>query len=192
MKNKPRGLSNTVRIIGGKWRGKKLAFPSAQGLRPTPDRIRETVFNWLQFELQGARVLDLFAGSGAFGLEALSRGAAYVLFVDKDDKVVKQLRSNIRELNIENADIKHCDAIEYLQHAPQNPFDVVFLDPPYGKHLVGSSVTALEKHSFLTGNAYIYIEAESELKDITLPPDWQLQRSQYSGQVGYHLAIRQS
>lgn len=192
MKNKPRGLSNTVRIIGGKWRGKKLAFPSVQGLRPTPDRIRETVFNWLQFELRGARVLDLFAGSGAFGLEALSRGAAYVIFVDKDDNVVKQLRSNLREIDIENADVKHSDAIEYLQHKPDIPFDVVFLDPPYGKHLVERSVAALEENSFLTSNAYIYIEAESELKDLDLPPGWKLHRSKRTGQVGYHLAVKKS
>jgi 16S rRNA (guanine966-N2)-methyltransferase len=186
------GLSNTVRIIGGQWRGKKLSFPDVDGLRPTPDRIRETVFNWLQFQLQGARVLDLFAGSGAFGLEALSRGASYAVLVEKERNAVTQLNSNLRELRIDNALVEHSDAQHYLQQRSEQPFDVVFLDPPYGQNLLQPCMTQLENHHFLADNAYIYIEAESTLKTLPLPENWHLHRSKHSGQVSYHLAIRES
>lgn len=191
MNRKAPGLSNTVRIIGGKWRGKKLRFPDIAGLRPTPDRIRETVFNWLQFELQGARVLDLFAGSGAFGLEALSRGAAYAVFVEKDAAAVKQLNTHILELRIENAHVEHCEANRYLQDDAEQPFDIVFLDPPYDQQLLQPCMADLENKNFLTDHAYIYIEAESTLKTLPLPQNWRLHRSKHSGQVSYHLAIRE-
>jgi 16S rRNA (guanine966-N2)-methyltransferase len=190
MIKKAPGLTNTVRIIGGKWRGKKLSFPSITGLRPTPDRIRETVFNWLQFELQGARVLDLFAGSGAFGLEALSRGAAYAVFVEKDAKVVAHLNTHIRELGIDNARIENCDAVGYLQRGTEPAFDIVFLDPPYSQQLLQPCMAELENNHLLTDNAYVYIEAEYTLKTLPLPQNWHLHRSKHSGQVSYHLAVR--
>jgi len=190
MNKKTPGLTNTVRIIGGKWRGKKLSFPNITGLRPTPDRIRETVFNWLQFELQGARVLDLFAGSGAFGLEALSRGAAYAVFVEKDSKAVEQLNTQLRELRIDNAQVEHCEAIRYLQRNADQPFDIVFLDPPYGQQLLKPCMADLENNHFLANNAYVYIEAEYTLKTLPLPQNWHLHRSKHSGQVSYHLAQR--
>ncbi|WP_455210785.1 16S rRNA (guanine(966)-N(2))-methyltransferase RsmD [Kaarinaea lacus] len=194
MNKKSPGLSNTVRIIGGKWRGKKLSFPSITGLRPTPDRIRETVFNWLQFELQGARVLDLFAGSGAFGLEALSRGAAYAVFVEKDSKAVMQLNMHIRELHIDNARVEHCDSKQYLLGRTEQPFDIVFLDPPYGQQLLQPCLTDLEFRHFLADKAYIYLEAERslEIETLPLPQNWHLHRSKHSGQVSYHLAQRNS
>jgi len=191
MNKKSRGLSNTVRIIGGKWRGKKLSFPSIDGLRPTPDRIRETIFNWLQFELHGARVLDLFAGSGAFGLEALSRGASYVIFVEKDATAVAQINTHLRDLHIDNALVEHSDARRFLQQAPPQAFDIVFLDPPYGQQLLAPCITELEKRRFLSDNAYIYLEAESSLKNLPIPQNWRLHRSKHSGQVSYHLAIRE-
>jgi 16S rRNA (guanine966-N2)-methyltransferase len=191
MNKKVPGLTNTVRIISGKWRGKKLGFPSIAGLRPTPDRIRETVFNWLQFELQGARVLDLFAGSGAFGFEALSRGAAYAVFVEMDAKVVAQLNTHIRQLRIDNAHVEQCAAIRFLQHGAEQPFDIVFLDPPYGQQLLSPCMAELENKHFLTNNAYVYIEVESTLKTLPLPKNWHLHRSKHSGQVSYHLAVRE-
>jgi 16S rRNA (guanine966-N2)-methyltransferase len=185
-------LTNTVRIIGGKWRGKKLSFPSLPGLRPTPDRIRETVFNWLQFEMADARVLDLFAGSGAFGFEALSRGAAYVLFVEKDAKAAAQLKSHCRSLQVENVDIELGDVSQFLNHTVlQSPFDIVFVDPPYGKHLLEPCIMDLERHNLLTDKAFIYLEAESGLALPPLPACWHWYRSKQSGQVSYHLAIRE-
>jgi len=186
-------LTNTVRIIGGKWRGKKLSFPSIQGLRPTPDRIRETVFNWLQFDLAGARVLDLFAGSGAFGFEALSRGAACAVFVEKDVKVVAQLEAHCRDMEIENAHIESCDAVHYLTHyESQQPFDIVFLDPPYGKQLLEPCINELEQRHWLSHQAFIYLEAESTVSLPSLPAGWRLHRSKQSGQVSYHLAMRET
>jgi 16S rRNA (guanine966-N2)-methyltransferase len=192
MSKKAPGRSNTVRIIGGQWRGKKLSFPEVDSLRPTPDRIRETVFNWLQFQLQGARVLDLFAGSGAFGLEALSRGASYTVLVEKERNAVTQLNTHLRQLRIDNARVEHSDALRYLQQRSEQPFDVVFLDPPYGQNLLQPCMTQLENHQFLADNAYIYIEAESRLKSLPLPENWRLHRSKHSGQVSYHLAIRET
>ena len=191
MTRKAPGLTNTVRIIGGKWRGKKLGFPSIPGLRPTPDRIRETVFNWLQ----GARVLDLFAGSGAFGFEALSRGAAYTVFVEIDRNAVAQLKTHLRALHIDNAQVEHCAAVQFLLggllDADRQPFDIVFLDPPYGQNLLQPCITELENRQFLADNAYIYLEAERALKTLPLPENWRLHRSKHSGQVSYHLAVRE-
>jgi 16S rRNA (guanine966-N2)-methyltransferase len=192
MNEKAQGRANAVRIIGGKWRGKKLSFPAIDGLRPTPDRIRETVFNWLQFDMHGARVLDVFAGSGAFGLEALSRGADYAVFVEKDLQAAKQLNSHLHELHIDNAQVEQVDATHYLRHRPGQPFDVVFLDPPYGQNLLQPCMAQLENQGFLTDNAYIYVEAESTLKTLPLPDNWRLHRSKHSGQVSYHLAIRET
>lgn len=193
MPKKAPGRANTVRIIGGQWRGKKLSFPDVAGLRPTPDRIRETVFNWLQFHLHGARVLDLFAGSGAFGLEALSRGASYAVLVEKERNAVIQLNTHLRQLRIDNnARVEHSDALRYLQHRPEQPFDVVFLDPPYGQNLLPPCMDQLENHQFLADNAYIYIEAEKKLKTLPLPENWRLHRSKHSGQVSCHLVIRES
>lgn len=192
MNRKGRGLTNSVRIIGGKWRGKKLVFPPIGGLRPTPDRVRETVFNWLQFQLPGARVLDLFAGSGAFGLEALSRGAAYALFVDKDGNAVAQLKTHLRDLCVDNASVEHCDSTRFLQYPAPRPFDIVFLDPPYGQNLLEPCMLGLENQRFLANNAFIYLEAESGRQTLPLPDNWRLYRSKQSGQVGYHLAIRDS
>lgn len=186
-------LTNTVRIIGGKWRGKKLSFPSIPGLRPSPDRIRETVFNWIQFELPNSRVLDLFAGSGVFGFEALSRGAAYTVFVEKDAKAVAQLKIHCREMRIENAHIEHCDALQFLNEpAGQPPFDVVFLDPPYGKDLLAPCINDLEQQHILADKAFIYLEVESNRPLPALPSHWRLHRSKHSGQVSYHLAIRET
>lgn len=185
-------LTNTVRIIGGKWRGKKLSFPAVEGLRPSPDRIRETVFNWIQFELTGARVLDLFAGSGVFGFEALSRGASYALFVEKDIAAVKQLKAHCQMMRIENAYIEQSDAVQFLRNKPlQSPFDIVFLDPPYGKHLLEPCINELEQRQWLADQAFIYLEAESGYSLPALPAGWRLYRGKQSGQVSYHLAIRE-
>jgi len=181
----PRG---ELRIIGGAWRSRRLAFPGSEGLRPTPDRVRETVFNWLTPHLPGAACLDLFAGSGAFGFEALSRGAARVVLVEKRLEVVAALRHNREQLKAEQADIVHADAAEYL-HGPAESFDIVFLDPPYASGLLGRCVELLDTHGWLKPDALIYLEApHGELPP--LPETWQLLRSKTAGQVGYHLARR--
>jgi len=179
----PRG---EVRIISGAWRSRRLAFPASDGLRPTPDRVRETVFNWLAPYLPGANCLDLFAGSGAFGFEVLSRAAARVVLVEKRLEVVAALRLNREQLKAEHADIVHADAVEYLR-GPAAAFDIVFLDPPYASGLLAPCIQLLEERGWLKPDAFIYLEAP-EGEAPPLPETWKLVRSKTAGQVGYHLA----
>ncbi|QKQ28163.1 16S rRNA (guanine(966)-N(2))-methyltransferase RsmD [Candidatus Reidiella endopervernicosa] len=178
-------------MIGGSWRGRKFPIPDVEGLRPTPDRVRETLFNWLMPVLGGARCLDLYAGSGALGLEAASRGADRVVMVDRDHGVVRQLRHNIDTLKSDRVSVVQADALAYLERVEQ-PFDIVFLDPPFRQELVAECCQRLESGGWLTANAHIYLELERELGEPQLPKGWSLLRSKVAGQVGYHLATRQA
>ena len=175
-----------MRIIAGAWRSRRLAFPASEGLRPTPDRVRETVFNWLAPYLPGAACLDLFAGSGAFGFEALSRAAARAVLDEKRLEVVAALRHNREQLKAELADIVHADAVEFLR-GPAAAFDIVFLDPPYASGLLAPCVELLDSRGWLKPGAFIYLEAP-EGEAPPLPATWQPVRSKTAGQVGYHLA----
>jgi len=179
----PRG---EVRIISGAWRSRRIAFPASEGLRPTPDRVRETVFNWLTPFLPGAACLDLFAGSGAFGFEALSRGAARAVLVEKRLEVFAALRHNREQLKAEHANIVHADAVEFLR-GPAVAFDIVFIDPPYASGLLAPCVELLDTRGWLKPDAFIYLEAP-EGETPPLPASWQQVRSKTAGQVGYHLA----
>ncbi len=181
------GASNTLRIIGGQWRGRKLCFADVEGLRPTTDRVRETLFNWLQPVIAGARCLDLFSGSGALGLEALSRGAGEVVFIERNPKAVAALRENLKLLQAANAEVHQGDALTWLQKA-STPFDVIFLDPPFRQALLGPALRQLGEGGWAAGGARIYIEQELELGEPTLPQGWELLRSKQAGQVGYYLA----
>lgn len=180
---------NQIRIIGGQWRGRKLSFPEIAGLRPTPDRVRETLFNWLAPVMAGARCLDLFAGSGALGLEALSRGASQVVLVDNHSAAVKQLRANLALLRCTAAEAVKAEALEYLS-GPASPFDIVFLDPPYQADLLPACIERLEQDEWLTSHAWIYLEASAKSGLPTLPPNWTEHRSKTAGEVGYHLVQR--
>lgn len=184
-----------VRIIGGEWRGRKLSFPDLPQLRPSPDRVRETLFNWLQPVIPGARCLDLYAGSGALGMEALSRGAQSVTLVDLDSRVIRSLQQNLDTLiagdRPERARVVQQNVLEFLQ-GPARPVDVVFLDPPYGKGLVSECCALLETRGWLRDNARVYIEAEATLEVLDLPQTWEMLRSKTAGQVGYHLAGRKA
>lgn len=183
-----RGSAHALRIIGGAWRSRRISFPASEDLRPTPDRVRETVFNWLAAQLPGAVCLDLFAGSGAFGFEALSRAAARVVLVEKRLEVVAALRHNREQLRAEQADIVHADAADYLR-GPVEAFDIVFIDPPYASGLLGPCAELLEARGWLKPDAFIYLEApQGEVPP--LPESWRLMRSKTAGQVGYHLARR--
>lgn len=155
-----------LRIIGGQWRSRRLRFPAIDGLRPTMDRVRETVFNWLQQDIQGARVLDAFAGSGALGLEALSRGAREVIFLEKHAKAAMQIKDNLKQLDARNAQVWAGDALVWLEQNPE-PYDLVFLDPPFGKDLLQP---ALEKLTLLPG-ALVYVEHEAKLQP-EFPQHW--------------------
>jgi 16S rRNA (guanine966-N2)-methyltransferase len=183
-------LPNQIRIIAGKWRGRKLNVPEIKDLRPTPDRVRETLFNWLAPVIAGARCLDPFAGSGALAFEALSRGAAYVVMTDQSPVIVKLLQQELAEFAADNADIYCASAPTGLKKASA-PFDIVFLDPPYNANLLLSTCHHLEKEGFLAKNAYIYLEARELIKDNDLPSGWRLLKSKRAGQVYYHLAQKQ-
>lgn len=181
----------TVRIIGGKWRSRKLKFPAIAGLRPTTDRVRETVFNWLAPDIMGARCLDLFAGSGALGFEALSRGASEVFFVDSSKAVVEYLKEQARILQTNEVDIYQLTLPCPVPFHHQ-PFDIVFLDPPFHQSLISPVCQWLEEQDLLTNEALIYLEAEVELSPLPIPHNWALIRSKKAGQSAYHLAKRKT
>jgi 16S rRNA (guanine966-N2)-methyltransferase len=188
---KPRaaGYPGRLRIIGGRWRGRRLPVPAAPGLRPTPDRVRETLFNWLAPHLEGSLCLDLFAGSGALCLEALSRGAARAILVEKAAHVTATLRRNIDTLQAA-AEVRQQDAVAYLEGAVE-PVDILFLDPPFAAvDLIGHCADLVERRGWVKPGGFIYLEAPSRLKQLPLPPTWELLRSKVAGQVGYHLARR--
>lgn len=178
-----------IRIIAGRWRGRRLEVPQAPGLRPTPDRVRETLFNWLAPHIEGARCLDLFAGTGALCLEALSRGAGEVIMVEQVPHAAQALRANLERLGAVNAEVVNRDAVEYLRQPP-TPFDIIFIDPPFQSDLVAICAALIEERGWLKPGGLIYIEAPSGLKPLPIPSAWELVRSKTAGQVGYHLACR--
>jgi 16S rRNA (guanine966-N2)-methyltransferase len=174
-----------LRIIGGSWRSRRIQFPDLPGLRPSPDRVRETLFNWLAPLIEGSRCLDLYAGSGALGLEALSRGAARVCFVDADRRAIDALRDNLERLGADRAQLVEADALHFLRGAPQ-PHDIAFLDPPFRQGLLADGLQRLAQ-GWLTANARVYIEMEAEAELPELPPGWEVLRSKRAGQVCYSL-----
>ena len=182
---------NQLRIIGGQWRGRKLPFPDVNGLRPTGDRIRETLFNWLAPDIQDARCLDLFAGSGALGLEALSRGAQLSLLLECDTAAAAQLRANLVLLKASGGKVVNADTLKTLaQGNTDAPYDVIFIDPPFQLNAWQVVIDNLEVGNFLADNAIIYIESGRDASYIT-PSHWQLHRDKSAGQVNYRLFYRQ-
>ncbi|MGH8307995.1 MAG: 16S rRNA (guanine(966)-N(2))-methyltransferase RsmD [Gammaproteobacteria bacterium] len=191
MFNPGRGYRNEFRIIAGQWRRRRLKFPDLPGIRPSPDRVRETLFNWMQQGVSGARCLDLFAGSGALGLEALSRGAASVLFVDRERQVVEVLRAHLDLLRAPNGAVLQSDALTYLR-GPVQTFDIVFLDPPFAlPQLLAESADVLEQGGWLAPEARIYMEYPLGSKT-ALPEAWELIRESHAGRVGFGLARRKT
>lgn len=192
--NAPHAGQYQLRIIGGQWRGTKLNFPKVAAIRPTPDRVRETLFNWLQADVVGSRCLDLFAGSGALGMEALSRGAASATFVDQTPTITRYLRDTLTRLHCTNGDVLQGDALKLLPTLA-GPFHLVFLDPPFAAAadtpLLTQLFTALTHSGLLSERAWVYLECPSALGSPDTvagwPATWQLHRSKTAGQVGYHL-----
>jgi 16S rRNA (guanine966-N2)-methyltransferase len=182
-----RSSSNQFRIIGGEWRGRRLKFPDVAAIRPTPDRVRETLFNWLQPTILGARCLDLFAGSGAVGLEALSRGAASVTFVEQDRQAAGVIRDHLQLLH-GNGEVVERDALSYLQQAALLPFDLIFLDPPFGNGLIARVNRLLSERGLLHQKTAIYLESEQPVGIDELPDGFILEREKWAGQVWYGLA----
>jgi 16S rRNA (guanine966-N2)-methyltransferase len=179
---------NSVRIIAGMWRGRRINFPDIPGLRPTPDRVRETLFNWLQHTIADTRCLDLFAGSGALGLEALSRGAGEVVFVEQDPAAARALQEQLLRFGAEGKGrISQMGAARYLRNAA-NPFDVAFLDPPFKTNALAEYVPLLAAGHWIKPGGWIYLENERSALLPKLPPQWELLKSKSAGEVGYHLA----
>lgn len=182
-----------LRIIGGHYRGRKFQIPSVPGLRPTPDRVRETLFNWLASVVEGARCLEPFAGSGFLGFEALSRGAAEILFVEKELISIREIQKHLSQLQASAVTrVIHSTAEEYLTQTPATPFDIAFLDPPFRHNLIHPVSHILENYGWLAPEAYIYIEAEDDAIIDQLPPTWQVIKAKQAGQVYYFLTRRQS
>ncbi|WP_394252778.1 16S rRNA (guanine(966)-N(2))-methyltransferase RsmD [Vibrio profundi] len=178
-----------VRIISGSWRGRKLPVHDLEGLRPTIDRVKETLFNWLAQDIPNSTCLDVFAGSGGLGFEAASRQAKLVTLLEMNQKAAKQLEMNAKEVKADNIKVVNTDALTYLRQ-PGTPFDLVFLDPPFRKGLLAETVQLLENNGWLTENAIIYVETEKELQLEGMPENWALYRDKTTGQSSYRLFER--
>lgn len=182
--------SSTVRIIGGQWRGRKLTFPDLADLRPTPDRVRETLFNWLQPYIGGAHCLDAFAGSGVLGFEAASRGAASVDLIELAPPAVSALKVNQQQLNAQQCQVRAVDALAYLA-AADDTYDIVFLDPPYRADIWQQTAELLEQKNILLPHSVIYLECPARQSLPDFPANWQLIKDKTAGEVRYCLFARQ-
>ncbi|HEV7433007.1 MAG TPA: 16S rRNA (guanine(966)-N(2))-methyltransferase RsmD [Steroidobacteraceae bacterium] len=176
-----------LRIIAGQWRGRRWKFPEAE-IRPTSERIRETLFNWLQSRVSGRRCLDLYAGSGALGLEALSRGAAHCVFVDQNAQAIAAIGDVLREWGAgsEAAELLHCRAEQYLKRAAR-PFDLVFLDPPFAGAALAEVATQLQAKGWLSPGCLVYFEHPRMAPLPALAEGWEPLRDGVAGAVGYDL-----
>ena len=182
--------SGQVRIIAGQCRGRRINFPAVVGLRPTGDRLRETLFNWLTADLKGARCLDLFAGSGALGLEAASRGAGEVILLELNNTAARALGDNIDLLGLKSTTVVNTDALNWLQQNTRDskPFDIIFLDPPFDSTLLADTIAALTQQSaLLAQDAMIYIEAPARQTLDFMPDSWRLHRHKTAGDVTCYL-----
>lgn len=193
MKKNNNTSAGQIRIIGGQWRGRKLPVPDSPGLRPTTDRVRETLFNWLAPYLVDAHCLDCFAGSGALGLEALSRYAAQATLLEMDRQVVGVLKKNLATLNTHNGEVINTNTLNWLaQPNSGTAYNIVFVDPPFRKGLLEETVVLLEDNGWLAPDALIYIESEAEGGLPAMPVSWRIHREKVAGQVAYRLYTRQS
>ncbi|HEU4663437.1 MAG TPA: 16S rRNA (guanine(966)-N(2))-methyltransferase RsmD [Dokdonella sp.] len=189
MRNPPaKSAHGAVRIVAGRLRGSRLAVPVREGLRPTPDRVRETLFNWLMPYLPGMRCLDLYAGTGALGIEALSRGAGACTFVERDRELCRALADNLARLRVAGADVVHADAAGWLTGAA-TPYDLVFLDPPFDAGLWQGAAAAIEQGGWLADGGFAYVESPREAR-FELPSTWVRHREGVAGAVRHALYRR--
>lgn len=183
------GKSNSVRIIGGDWRGRRLQVADVPGLRPTPDRARETLFNWLQPWVTAADCLDLFAGSGVLGMEAASRGAASVLMIEKNHRAVQVLKQSIEQLQATQVKLLPGGAMTLIEDFKVNSFDLAFVDPPFDSNLGGPVLERLDKIACIRRGGFIYLESPAS-KTLSPPQGWSLWREQQMGEVSMQLFRR--
>ncbi|MFT6790972.1 MAG: 16S rRNA (guanine966-N2)-methyltransferase [Cellvibrionaceae bacterium] len=188
--NKANGRAPTIRLIGGQWRGRRLPLINVPGLRPTGDRIRETLFNWLAADLVDSVCLDLFAGSGALGFEALSRGASKAILIDSHPRVFAQLQRHVEQLSATRAQLFCSDVLQWLtaQSMPMRSVNIVFVDPPFADNLWKSTFAALIETQILADNAKLYVESPRNQR-LILPDKWQVYREKLAGDVCYRLLI---
>ena len=192
--SKTRGLKPTsqrsLRIIGGEWRSRVIEFADVTAIRPTPDRVRETLFNWLQGELHGARCLELFAGSGILSFEALSRGASHCTIIDQSPKATEQIDANLKKLGAKS-DQYHClrtDGVNWLAVDNTNRFDVIFLDPPFGDDNLSSVIDTCARQ--LAADGFIYVESPQSISETEIPSTMSIYRQKRAGAVHYALLQR--
>ena len=173
-----------VRVIAGLWRGRKLSVLNAEGLRPTTDRVKETLFNWLMMDVANARCLDCFAGSGSLGIEALSRQAQAVVFLEKFSNAAKQLKKNLASLKTDKGTVINTDTLTYLsQKNSTEPFEIIFIDPPFHHNFVPQVLTLLQQNNWLAENALIYVETEKNHPPLLLAKNWQVIKEKSAGMV---------
>ena len=178
-----------MRIIAGRWRRRMLPVRGDGTIRPTPDRVRETLFNWLRGDIEGARCLDLFAGTGALGFEAASRGAACVVMVESDRDIAAALRSTARGLRADTVQVVHADALAWKPPADAR-FGIVFLDPPYSGPAPEAALARLDRLNALAARCLAYLESSDDHADTGLPIGWRVRHTRRAGQVRYHLVAR--
>ena len=186
-KQSGKSKAGRLRIVAGNWRSRLLDIADVEGLRPTSERIRETLFNWLAPHLQGAKCLDLFAGTGALGLEALSRGAASAVFVERSSLAEKQLSDNARLLDAGSATVLGMDALDYLARRPDERFDIVVLDPPFAADLLEETCRLMAEQPLLADGALVYLEQDRASAEPELPDTWQVLKNKTAGNVRYML-----
>ncbi|OUS06522.1 16S rRNA (guanine(966)-N(2))-methyltransferase RsmD [Gammaproteobacteria bacterium 42_54_T18] len=187
--NTSKNSHHQLRIIGGQWRSRKLSFTAIEGLRPTQDRVRETLFNWLTYDVEGVNCLDVFAGSGALGLEALSRGAKHVQFIEKSQTAAKQINQHLMSLNCSRGNVKNADALQYLSMPADNAFNVIFLDPPFNQDLLVPCCELLIQQGYCQTNTFIYVEAEPDVDLSKLPKQWHVVKDK--SQPSKHIVLYQ-
>jgi 16S rRNA (guanine966-N2)-methyltransferase len=185
-----RTSNRSLRIIGGKYRSRKVTFADVASIRPTPNRVRETLFSWLSPHLSGARCIEPFAGSGILSMEALSRGAANVSIIDQSRQVIEHIRTQMTKFVPDERDytLYHGDALAWMSTAnPETLFDIVFLDPPFADALLSNTCKLLQERHLLAEGALIYIESETAIQDDSLPTRWEFYRQKKAGSVHYCL-----
>lgn len=182
-KQAPKSMGE-VRVIAGLWRGRKLPVLNAEGLRPTTDRVKETLFNWLMMDVANARCLDCFAGSGSLGIEALSRQAQAVVFLEKFATAAQQLKKNLTSLKTDKGTVVNTDTLSYLaQKNSSEPFDIIFIDPPFHHQFVPQILPLLQENNWLAENALIYVETEKNHPPLLLAENWQVIKEKSAGMV---------
>ncbi len=184
------GKAGRLRIVAGNWRSRLLDIADVEGLRPTSERIRETLFNWLASGIHGKRCLDLFAGTGALGLEALSRGAGEVVFVEKAPRAARTLARNIETLDAKGATVLQQDAEDFLDTRGTAPFDIIFLDPPFAEGVLGELCRLIEERGLLVGDGLVYLEQDRAREMAVLPDNWRVLKNKTAGNVRYMLVQR--